>query len=431
MPRIGTFFTIVAILTIGHNAFASGFRVQEYDNAGQGMANARTASVDDASSVYYNPAAMTTLKEYGAKAGVIFIDPSGTYDGKAGSAEQANTTFAVPHVYVVKPLGDSGYAIGGGLFSQFGLGTTWPQNGPFRYEATDTQLRSSTLNINLAKKVTDTLSVAVGVDYIRSTVRYDAMYPFGFVVPGSADGFRIMEGDGAAFGYNLALHYVPNDRLKIGLSYRSRVTTKFSGDMTIENFPSAIQPLLAAHGISGDDYVSGAGVEITYPDTFSVGASWQTTDRLTLEFDVEHVGWSSYDQLNFTFDKPLISPTGSALLPASSNIKKDWTDTNVYRLGAIYAYSPAFTMRAGFQFDPTPIPGNTFEPRTPDADRKMYSVGFSYKANDNFTVDASFSRIEADSRSVSNTVGNSVGTSVSGDYKSNANIFGLTFGYVY
>ncbi len=419
----------LALTFASSQAGASGFRLVETDNAGQGQAHAVVASVSDAAAVYYNPAAMTEIGEYAAKAGFQFIDPQTEYTGSDTTLKTANQTFAIPHVYVVKNFAESGWAVGFGEFTNFGSGTNWSINGPFRYVATDTSLSSYTLNLNVAKKLGDKFSAAVGVDYMSSQVRYDAMYPFTFFAPGSADGFQIMEGDGAGFGYNIALLFKPNDRLKIGFSYRSKIKTTFSGNLDILNFPSTLQSLLLAKGITGDDYSTSAEVDVEFPDILVLGIAYKATDKITIEVDVDLTGWSSYNELTFKFGESLTTSGGASILPDTSTQEKNWKDVIAYRLGVTYAYNSNTELRFGFYLDPSPTPDTTFDPRVPDSDRKVATLGVGYKASDNFTIDASYGYVWADSRSVDNDVGSTTLSTVDGTYSTNVHIFGVSVGY--
>jgi long-chain fatty acid transport protein len=425
-----TIVTALALLfafapTLGH---AAGFRLVETGNSGQGQAHAVVAGVTDASSVYYNPAAMTEIENYAAQAGFQFVDPDNEYSGPY-SLNSANETHAIPHVYVVKNFTEKGFALGVGLFTNFGTGTNWPTDGPFRYEATLTELRAATFNVNLAKKFSDKFSAAVGIVYMDSKVTYDSMYPFGMILGAAVpDGITNMEAESTAFGYNAAILFKPNDKVKIGVSYRSKVTSKFSGDATIQNFPGALTPLLAANGVSGDDYTSPVDVEIEYPDMLQVGIAYQVSDRLEVELDIDYTGWSSYDQLEFKFAKPLITPDGSALLPSTKVTKGDWENVTAVRIGANYKYNNRTTLRVGFYNDPSPVPDDTFTPRLPGSDRKLVSIGVGVKATDNFTIDVAYARLISESRDIDNDVGAPF-ASVDGEYKSSGNIFGATVGY--
>jgi long-chain fatty acid transport protein len=397
------------------------------------MANATTASVNDAAAAYYNPAAMAFLPGYTAKTGVQFVDPMNEfaaagveYPGQNRNEKTANTTFTIPHVYVAKNWEDSGLALGFGMFSNFGTGASWSNYSSLRYVATDTQLRTSTYNVNVAKKLGDIFSAAIGVDFMTTDARFDSMYPFYLFEPGAADGYRLIRGTGTGWGFNGAILLKPLDSVNIGLTYRSQIKTTVSGGADILHFPGTLGSLV---GGTGGNYNSGADVDVTYPDIAVLGIAWKATPAFTLEADADYTGWASYDQLTFKFSKPLTLANGATVLPSSATQKKDWKNVVAFRAGASYSYSGTSTCRLGYYFDPTPVPDATFDPRVPDADRNVVSIGWGYKAMDNFTLDASFSYLWTGTRSVSNKVGAEAKASVNGDYKSTANIFGLSAGY--
>ena len=424
-----TFLFTFIFLASTTSAMSAGFRLVEQDNAGQGRAHAMVASVADAAAVYYNPAAMFEVGKYASKVGVQFVDPKVEYDGQGTSMETSNETFAVPHLYVVHQYEGKGLAVGFGVFTNFGLGTTWSNDSPFRYVATDTELRTNTLNLNVAKKFGDKFSFAAGVDYMSSDVRFDSMFPFKFFVPGSADGYTVLKGTGDGWGYNLAMLFKPTDQIKIGVSYRSEIKTELTGDMEVLNFPSALQPLLALKGITGDDYKTSHSANINYPEILVVGISFQPNNKLTLECDIDYTGWSSYDELKIETSDSVVTPSGATLVPASTVSKKDWNDVTAFRFGASYKATEKLALRTGYYFDPTPIPEGTLDPRLPGNDRNMVALGAGYKAMDNFTIDVAYSYIWTDTRSVNNSVGAGVMSSVNGDYKTTTHIFGVSVGY--
>ncbi len=424
-----TFFFAFIFLVSSTTAMAAGFRLLEQDNAGQGRAHAMVASVNDAAAVYYNPAAMLEVGKYAAKVGVQFVAPTVQYEGQGTSMETSNETFTIPHLYVVHQYEDKGLAVGFGVFTNFGLGTTWSNDGPFRYIATDTELKTKTLNLNVAKKFGDKFSFAVGVDYMSSDVRYDSMFPFGFFIPGSADGYTVLKGTGDGWGYNLALLFKPTKQIKIGMSYRSEIKTELTGDMEVLNFPSGLQPLLALKGMRGDDYKTSQSVNIDYPEIFVVGISFQPNDRLTLEFDIDYTGWSSYNEINIKASDSVVTPTGATIVPAQTVRKTNWNNVTAYRFGVSYKATEQLALNTGYYFDPTPIPEDTLDPRLPGNDRNLFAPGAGYKATDNFTIDVAYSYIWTATRSVDNNVGANVLSSVDGDYKNTTHIFGVSVGY--
>ena len=417
MTRTIVLSIICAVFSFAQSAGAAGFRLSEVDNAGQGQANAMVAGADDSAAVYHNPAAMVELEKYGAKAGFQFIDPKTKYSS-GGAAETANETFSVPHLYTVKKFEDKGMAIGLGIFSNFGAGTQWNYDSPLRYDATDTKLRTSTVNLAGAMSL-GVVSIGLGLDYMTSKVAYNNMYPFKGV---GADGYSVMEGSGSSFGFNAGLLFKATDAIKIGAAYRSGMSPKLKGTIEIQNFPGALQPLLASKGISGDRYRSDGEVTVNFPAITTVGINFNVTSALSLEVDADFTQWSVYDKLDFTFASPLSSGS-TTLLPASLSKEQKWKDTTAIRVGAAFQKDEHLTLRVGYCSDPSPVPDATFTPRIPDADRNAYTFGLSYIASDKYVVDASYMLVSFKDRTIAN------GGSVDGTYQTSANIFGVSVGY--
>ena len=72
----------------------------------------------------------------------------------------------------------------------------------------------------------------------------------------------------------------------------------------------------------------------------------------------------------------------------------DWHDTVSFAIGATYKLAPEFALRAGFSYDPTPIPDAAHrDPRIPDADRLMLAVGGGYAWSDNARVELAYEHI--------------------------------------
>lgn len=403
-------------------ASAAGYRILEQGNAAGGMAHAVTASVEDASAVYYNPAAMVEVGKYAAEIGVQAIDPRITYTSGDTEIKTDNVTYNAPHLYIVKAISENDLAVGLGVFSGWGLGSEWTHYGPFRYLATETKLSTYTTTLNVAKRLGDVISIGGGVDYLRAEVQYDSQYPFALAVDGADDGTLKMNGTGDGFGFNVAALFTPAKAIKIGVTYRSAIESTIEGDAELSNIPSAMQGLTG-----GRKYISSAEVNAIFPAVAALGVAWQATESFLIEVDVDYTAWSAYESNDFTFGDPL-SAGGTDIIPSSTSVAKNYEDTIAYRVGAAFKVNQGLTVRAGFMFDPTPVPDETVDPRLPDNDRTMVSAGFTYKAADNFYVSAAYARVMSDARVIENSGGGD-GANANGEYQAEANVFGASFGY--
>jgi long-chain fatty acid transport protein len=98
--------------------------------------------------------------------------------------------------------------------------------------------------------------------------------------------------------------------------------------------------------------------------------------NLELEADAMWMGWSSIKSLD-------VHATAAGNMPIVLSSPRNYDDTVTLRLGAEYAL-PAWNaaVRAGYMYDPTPIPSTTVGPDLPDANRHIVSVGGSMQFGD-------------------------------------------------
>ena len=158
-----------------------------------------------------------------------------------------------------------------------------------------------------------------------------------------------------------------------------------------------------------------ASTEITLPDTWSFGVAYKPTEKLTLEFDVDRFGWSSYDELD-------IDLTGSTLGdPAAS--PKDWEDCWAFRFGVQYSVTENLDLRAGYAYDNTPQPDDTVGPELPDADRHNYTIGVGYRIGQ-ARFDLAYMFVDFKDRKIDNSI-------QTGTYKSEAHLVGANLSYTF
>ena len=146
---------LAAVLLLPCAAFGAGYGIFEQGASAMGMAGAGTASVHDASAVFYNPAAIARLDGrqiyFGDTWLMTSISFAGTepYPGFGVTEQMHNGNFFPPTVYwnshVNKKL-----ASGAGLNAPFGVVVDWknPDQLPGRGRVTKAAVRA--LNGNLS-----------------------------------------------------------------------------------------------------------------------------------------------------------------------------------------------------------------------------------------------------------------------------------------
>lgn len=392
---------IVAVLMgLAGSVNAAGFRLADQDAKATGMANAFTSVADNASAVWYNPAAITDLEGNNVSLGTILVMPTMEHKNTSGTTDKIEEkTHIPPHFYTTFKKSDR-LSFGIGVNAPFGLSTEWDKaTANTRFVATKSEVQAVNYNLNAAAKMSEKLSFAIGASYVAVEATLNKMAnSFAPTVPAN------LEGDGSGMGYNAAVMYKYNDKMKFGVNYRSKVKATLKGDLTT----TAVTPVKA---------------DLTLPDMLQVGVSHQCTPKWLFAVEADYTNWTTYR--NIIIKK---QSDGSVV---STDIK-NWKSTWAFRLGSEYKYSDTLKFRAGSFYDMNPVKEERFETRVPDTDRVAFSVGAGWTRG-NLTVDVAYMYLMFIERKIDGSLQDSAttgGTTVlDGKYNSKAHLPGITVGY--
>src|SRR5512136_1252286 len=207
MRRTKTLIIATALLLAAvPAAHSAGFMIYEHGAAAMAMAGAYTSLAKDPSALWHNPAGIAWLEGTRIMGGATFIFPSGTVDFPnypgAPRYSQEHKIFTPPNLYLTHQLSKKA-VIGLGVFAPFGLGMTWPDptTFPWRYLGTSGEMETFFINPAIAFKVTDRLSLGLGVSFIYSKLEQSItqLFPMG---DGTVDVPSTASVDGTSFGFN-------------------------------------------------------------------------------------------------------------------------------------------------------------------------------------------------------------------------------------
>ena len=445
---------IAGVLAFGQ-AQASGFQLREQSVKNLGRSGAgSTVGKNDAAVVSLNPAGMANVDKNTVQADFTVIDLDADFAGSGqvlagtplaspisgGNGGDPGDPTLVPNIAAVFPLHGAleGMVVGASIGAPFGLKTEYDPNWMGRYRAIESDVKTEDLTLSVAFKASEGISVGVGLVYERAEATLSKAIDYGTIAcasqvggaancsplapfpikPQSADGRFQVDGDSTSFGVIVG-GQISTDSITIGVSYRSEIDHELQGNLQF-GAPTFIagNPLVAPRFANGD-----GGAHLTTPSITTVSVRYDVTDDFRMLADWQKTGWSSLQDVTIT--------RADGTVVGSEEF--GWKDSNFLSLGAEYDIGDAFTLRAGVGKDHSPTNGTTRTPRLPDNDRQLYSVGLSWNASENFSIDAAFQRINIDDPTINLspnfTTGGSDFASLQGAFSGSANLYGISAQY--
>ncbi|MBG0776679.1 MAG: transporter [Desulfovibrionaceae bacterium] len=390
-------------LVLAAPAWGAGFGLYEYSARGNALGGTLVARADDPSALAYNPAGITQLNGTRLMNGVAAIGPNAVIRTKYGANEWSNkghdNIWWAPHFYLTHQVNDDVY-VGLGVFSRFGLGTELDEWWPGRYNVYQVTVETLSFNPNVAVKLSDKLSLAVGLEAMQFTLnRWSKLDGRAFFGGGTAydptttamDIDEHQHAESWGFGGDIALHYKFDDQWSAGLVYRSQVRQDLGGTASY-TYPALVGAAMAGAGVSlfNDTNING---KITLPDSLAAGLCYRPLDNLSLEATAVWTRWSSYDA--YTIEYGSKGAVGRDELSSTKN----WNDVMRYEFGVEYTPIPWLDLRASYILDQSPIPEDYADYMLPTDDRQIVGLGFGVRY-DNWTFDVSYNYLWMKQRDV-------------------------------
>lgn len=377
------------ILGLTAGAHAAGFYIQEQSVKGLGYAFAGSVtSIDDASTIYFNPAGMTKLDRAQVNAGVHLLLPNADLDNNGstfdfnGAAPGGVAAISggdggnpygpspVPNLYGVMPIIEDTLWAGIGVSAPFGLASKYDAGWFGRFDSTKTELKVINIAPTVAVKATDWLSVGAGIDiqYADAELKQAASNVI-------SEGESTLKGKDWTVGYNIGLTVKPIESTEIGAHYRSGITHELDGSIKLTGITTGF-------GLANFDI--GGTADLDLPDMATFGIAHQLTPQLRLMGQATWFGWSNFEDITATDENGT----------ERSSVPQNYQNTWAFAIGAEYDLNDMWTVRGGYQYDETPTTDEFRTSRTPDGDRNWFSLGATYHLNENIDLDLAATYID-------------------------------------
>ncbi|EGR4108374.1 outer membrane protein transport protein [Vibrio cholerae] len=406
---------------------AAGFQLAEYSATGLGRAYAGEAAMaDNASAQWRNPAMLTYLEGTQVSAGAIYVNPNVDVEGTVNHAQLGKThassnDFAhdavIPNFYLSHQLNEQ-MALGFALGTNYGMETDLGTEFAASHFGNQASVISKEANLNIAYQILPQLSIGGGVRYVMGEGHFGATAPAKNLIRHPVTNnvmtlpkgttLKYMEGEDNSWGWQVGSAWQINQDHRVGFAYKSEVVMDFEGH---------------AEGVSYGSYKPGM-MSVTLPATAELASFHQLNDQWAIHASINWTDWSSFKEL-------------TAVFPEKSDLIKseNWEDNYRFALGTTYQYDAKLALRAGVAYDTSAVDDKNRTATIPETDRTWVSVGSSYVATPQLTLDAGFTYIFAkdatinEPRDASDQTAAAIGGAFTGNVSGNVWLIGVQANY--
>jgi long-chain fatty acid transport protein len=393
--KLNRILLAAGLSTLSLDTFAAAFQLSEHSASGLGRAFAGDAAIaENASVVARNPALMSQFTEDQLSVVGTYIIPDVSLTGESAPDYSSASSLdedsiapeaAIPAAYYVMPLDDK-FAIGFGLYSNFGLSTEFEDDYAAGQLAGKTEIVTLNFNTSLSYKVNEQLTVAGGLNYVYADATItrhlgdlsNYYASLGVTLPSDTEVLDL-EGDDTGVGFNLGVTYDLDENSRFGFSYRSKVDITFEGTYNNE--------LSTAGELPGE-------VSLELPAGAEFSGSHQLNEQWGLHYSVMWTDWSSFERLE-------------AYVPSEEDPvfekEENFSDSFRYAIGADYQFNEQVKLRAGIAYDETPTDSQLLSISIPDTNRLWLSAGANYLFNDVSSIDLGISVVRGEERTFTET----------------------------
>jgi long-chain fatty acid transport protein len=371
------------------------FQIFEQDAEETGIAYSGMATSQDATAAFYNPAGMVFMTNPETSFGATYASVKMAFSGTLNTPGDPTATPPTPPGSLVIPsftgntrnvLGNFHIAV---PFNRIAFG--FSATAPFAFEtnydntitqayATRTYLQALNFNPSVAVKLTDKLSVGVGVNAQQLRTVYDASA--GFILFTIPVEYNLMGWD---YTWNAGAMYQIFSNTSIGVSYRPHLAQEVNGNLRV----GALANLGSNGGASFQVNSVDASTVMHLPATTSFGIRSDLTKNLALMSNAVFTQWSTFENVTLR-SAEVADLLGNVSLPTVLVTQFDFRNSWFFSLGAEYNAFKDWTFTGGIGWDQTPAQDKFREFRIPDEDRYQLGVGLIYQANPNLSINLAY-----------------------------------------
>lgn len=394
ITMIQRMLVITAGLLLLWSGYANASVFDEFgvDATGIAMGNARTASANDWTATYYNPAGITQSREsvgfnFIVAANHLSVKPFGTGFTNNNNRVTEGIAVGITHRFLADFI-----RVGIGLYTP--LGDTQQQithyadqneaylTNKLYFEFLENTTEQQIILPTIAFRVLPFLSIGGGLSLFVKSMTYSHEY---FPNPTNQAYWYMNLDNTQQYTYvaNVGILFHPSDRFKVGFSYMSADDFPITGAAFVHLNAGAL-PIASQITQTIDTIL------FYTPAHASLGVMYKPLHNLELNGDLTWVGYSSY------IDNHNGRPQNETYVDPATGITyagQGFNDIYIPKLGVAYKPVSTWCVMGGYEYIPTPVPPQMRQTNYVDSVKNVLSTGVSYivpyeEGHIHFTVDA-------------------------------------------
>lgn len=384
---------------------AGGFQVSMHSHKSVGMGLCGTSNTTDASSMFYNPGALSLNNQnLNVLLGSSLLISNTAFKGESPNlytSVSENPLNFPSYLYISKKVSKR-VTIGLAAYTPYGSSSKWDDKWQGRYLARKTSLLTLFVQPTISLKINDKIGVGVGLVYAFGMMEQSRALPVSSSL--MADGSVSLKGSASSWGFNAGILYKPIPKLGIGLNYRSSVNLKINGGKAEFVVPTSV----ALDFPKNNKF----NTEIPLPANINLGAHYEFSDKLIIALQIDYTFWNIYDTT-------LIDFANNTESLSDSKTANKYNNSFAFRAGGQYQLKKII-VRAGGYFDFAATDAKHINPQNPCSNQIGLSMGASVNIVKHLSLDISYLYVNNLKRK-----GSYEAYGMYGSYQGTANILGM------
>lgn len=302
------------VLGVAGLVFSNGMFVIEQGGKGSGKSGIVSASIQDGSALFYNPAGLSYVDTINFEATASLIFPNLSYSSNTGTKyNSAKNVYALPSMFLTLPMHDR-FTFAFGVTTPVSQDVSWKSNYPGRFLSSKYKIMSNALNMGFGLKLADWFRIGMSVDYTSTELTFGNVLvsPYYDLIGGTNDIIGPMEINSLSTdriedtGFTIGMLMKPFNKWTFAITYKSGMDFDFANiktefiQITETDIPNAVETFNSEFSF---DYP--LSTIFSTPDIYTLGVSYSPSNRWIIEFDYSLYAFADLAQQSFTYQQTI------------------------------------------------------------------------------------------------------------------------------